>query len=69
MTFINALNMSAVTFISDVRAYGWAVADQNTPRPGYEVYSPFGEVKCFDTYAEANAWRIREVRAYVREYC
>lgn len=61
-SFINLLNETSVTFIPDVRKYRWAVINQLVPTPGYEAISPFGEIKCFDTYADANKWRLAEIQ-------
>ena len=57
-TYLNVLNDSAVTFIPDLSKYGW---DYPMTGPGWEVYSPSGEVRCFLTQAEAEAWRNSEV--------
>lgn len=64
--FVDALNESAVTYIPDVERYGWAhIPGSGAPIDGWEAISPAGEIRCFDTRKEAQAWRITEVRAYV----
>ena len=60
LAFVDALNLTAVTPVPDLAAYGWPIEG-----PGWEAYSPSGEVQAFATQREANAWRLDEVRAYL----
>lgn len=59
MDFINLLNRTAVVFIPNLGAYGWHNFEDV---PGFEAYSPFGEIRAFRTYAEAHAWRVQTIR-------
>lgn len=60
LAFVNALNLTAVTPVPDLAVYGWPFGG-----PGWEAYSPGGEVQMFRTQREAHAWRLDEVRAYL----
>lgn len=62
MQFVDVLNESAVTYVRDVEALGWAWAGGQ--RDGWEAISPSGEIRCYDTYAEAQRWRMAEVREF-----
>lgn len=59
-SYIDVLNDSAVTFIPDLSKYGWDY--EGITGPGWEVYSPMGEVKAFRTKGEAEAWRLAQVK-------
>ena len=57
MDFIHILNLSAVTFIRvpvELPNFG----DQRIAL--YEAYSPYGEIRQFNSYEDANNWRINE---------
>jgi hypothetical protein len=62
--FVNVLNESAVTFVPRLSQYGYAHIP-GTDDSGYEAISPTGEIKAFDSYRAANAWRMAEVREFV----
>lgn len=68
MNFILALNESTVTYIRDIAALGYAVTTEGVTESAWEAISPYGEIKCFFTYAHANAWRMEEVREYALNY-
>jgi hypothetical protein len=54
MDFIHLLNEAPIVWCREV----WAYQGQ----PGWEAYSPFGEIKAFVTWEAANEWRISEIR-------
>jgi hypothetical protein len=62
-TFLSLLQETSITFIPDVAKYGWSVRDESVPTPGFEAISPYGEIKCFDTYDDARTWRNAEIVA------
>lgn len=68
LKFIHLLNDSPIVFIADVRQYGWPVINQDTPKSGYEVYSPGGEIKCFDTWHDAHKWRVSQINEILESH-
>lgn len=58
--FVAALNLTAVTPVPDLSAYGWPFYG-----PGWEAFSPEGEVRAFGSREAAHAWRLSSVRAYL----
>lgn len=52
LTFINALNDSPITFIPDLSKYDWNMG------AGFEAISIYGEIRAFNTWNDANAWRL-----------
>ena len=62
MSFVDILNESAVTYVRDLAAYGWA----GPSGPGWEAISPTGEIRAFDDEVRAQAWRLDEVRMIAR---
>jgi hypothetical protein len=63
LDFINLLNETSVTYISDLSDYWWE-DESGAPRtgPGFEAISRTGEIRAFDTYLQANDWRLAELR-------
>jgi hypothetical protein len=60
LAFVDALNLSAIAPVADLSEWGWALDG-----PGWEAYSPTGEVRAFRTHDAAHAWRIAAVREYL----
>ena len=60
MSLVDILNESSVTFV-DLDLY-WNGGDAPVEGWGWEAISPTGECRPFATYAEAQAWRLLEVR-------
>lgn len=57
-SFVDLLNETSVTFVRDVGEF-W----RDLTGPGFEATTPFGEIRAFASYAEAQAFRLAEVRA------
>ena len=63
-TFLDLLSETSVTYIPDVTKYGWHYIP-GSQIDGFEAQSPFGEIKCFNTFKEANAWRVAQILDYM----
>ena len=61
MSLVDILNESTVTYVN-LDLY-WNGAQYPAGAWGWEAISPTGECRPFATYAEAQAWRLLEVRA------
>ena len=55
-TFLDRLSETSVTFVSDLSVY-WT----DKTGPGYEAVAITGEVQAFDTYKEANQFRLNSL--------
>ncbi len=62
--FIDLLGQSSVTYIRDLREYGWNGGPRRgfAAEPGWEAISPTGEIRSSTTWTEAQAWRVAECR-------
>lgn len=60
MSFLELLNESSVTFVTDLGKYWSDPALKGVS--GYEAVSPGGEIRVFSNYADANAWRLAEIK-------
>lgn len=62
MKLLDALNDSYVTFVRDIGRY-WPSPEKSLgwSGEGFEALSPTGEIRAFQTYDEAQAWRMAEV--------
>lgn len=64
MEFINLLNECPITFIRDLTSYGYAEPEYGD-NSGFEVYSIYGEIKCFADWESANRFRIEQINDYL----
>ena len=62
--FIHLLNECPIVFIRDVEVYGYAVSEYGD-KSGFEVYSIYGEIKCFANWESANRFRIAEIHDFI----
>lgn len=64
LTFIHLLNESPIVFIPDMERYGYATSEYGY-KSGFEVYSIYGEIKCFADWDSANRFRIEQINDYL----
>lgn len=64
MEFIHLLNECPIIYVANVGFYGWSVSEYGD-KGGFEVYSIYGEIKCFDNWHSANRFRIEQINDYL----
>jgi hypothetical protein len=56
LRFVNVLNETYVTWVSELADYGW----EGRSGEGWEAVSWTGEIRAFITREDAQAWRVSE---------
>ena len=64
MYFIHLLNECPILFIQNLERYGYATSEYGD-KSGFEVYSIYGEIKCFDTWHDAHKWRVTQIKEFL----
>ena len=64
MEFIHLLNECPIIYVANVGYYGWPVSEYGD-KGGFEVYSIYGEIKCFADWDSANRFRIAEIHDFI----